>query len=331
MTLPRRRLLAGAGLMAPALAAPALLSSGPARAQAPWPNRPVRMVVPFPGGGATDVTARVVCERLSALLGQPVVVDNRPGAGGILGSDMVAKAEPDGHTLLTCTIGTASINQFLYSKMPYDPAKDLTSVALANSLANVVVVPASSEMRSLAQLIEASKKTEMNYGTPGNGTSGHMCAELLKSRSGAKFAHVPYRGSATVMPDLIAGRIELAIDNLPPYLPHIQEGRLRALAVTSKTRWFALPEVPTVIESGVPDFEAEAWFGFQAPSRTPKPVLDRLAAMILDILREPAVIARLREVGSEPRPLGPAEFQAFIKAEDAKWREVVRVSGARLD
>ncbi|WP_235035548.1 tripartite tricarboxylate transporter substrate binding protein [Roseomonas sp. 18066] len=327
MTLPRRRLMAGAGLMA----ASGLLAPAISRAQPAWPSRPVRMVVPFPGGGATDVTARVVCERLSALLGQPVVVDNRPGAGGILGSDMVAKAEPDGHTLLTCTIGTASINQFLYSKLPYDPAKDLTSVALANSLANVVVVPASSEIRSLQQLIEGSKKTEMNYGTPGNGTSGHMCAELLKSRTGAKFMHVPYRGSATVIPDLMAGRIELAIDNIPPYLPHIQEGRLRAIAVTSKERWFALPNVPTVIESGVADFQAEAWFGFQAPSRTPKPILDRLSSLILDIVREPAVIARLRDVGSEPRPLGPAEFNAFIKAEDAKWQEVVRVSGAKLD
>lgn len=326
MSLSRRHVLAGASLLAlPVLARPGLL-----RAQPAYPNRPVRMVVPFPGGGATDVTARVVCERLSALLGQPVVVDNRPGAGGLLGSDMVAKAEPDGHTLLTCTIGTASINQYLYSKMPYDP-KELTSVAMANSLANVVMVPASSSIRTLQQLLDSSKTTDMNYGTPGNGTSGHMCAELLKSRTGAKFMHVPYRGSASVIPDLIAGRIELAIDNIPPYLPHIQEGRLRALAVTSKARWFALPEIPTVAESGVAGFEAEAWFGFQAPARTPKPVLERLSKHVLDILQEPAVIARLRDVGSEPRPLGPVEFDGFIKAENAKWQEVVRVSGARLD
>lgn len=323
MTLSRRLVLAGAGL----LATPAL-----PRAQPAYPNRPIRLVVPFPGGGATDVTARVLAERLTQMLGQPVVVDNRPGAGGILGCDMVAKAEPDGHTLLTCTIGTASINQYLYSKLPYDP-RDLTSLALANSLANVITVSADSPIKTFADLLQHAKAHpgDLNYGTPGNGTSGHMCAELLKSRTKTDIAHVPYRGSASVIPDLLAGRLDLAVDNLPPYLPHIQEGRLRALAVTSKQRWFALPDVPTVAESGVEGFEAEAWFGIQAPAKTPRPILERVSGHILEILKEPAVVAKLREVGSEPRPLGPEAFDSFIQAENAKWKEVVRVSGAKLD
>ncbi|MDQ1080289.1 tripartite tricarboxylate transporter substrate binding protein [Pseudoroseomonas cervicalis] len=327
MTLTRRLVLAGAGL----LATPALLrSQAQAQAQANYPNRPVRMVVPFPGGGATDVTARVISERLSQMLGQPVVVDNRPGAGGILGCDMVAKAEPDGHTLLMCTIGTASINQYLYSKMPYDP-KELAPVALVNSLANVITVPTNSPIRDFRQLLQMAKGQELMYGTPGNGTSGHMCGELLKFRTETKLTHIPYRGSATVIPDLLAGRIDLAVDNLPPYLPHIQEGRLRALAVTSRNRWFALPEVPTVAEMGVADFEAEAWFGVQAHARTPKAITDRVSKLVLDITGEPAATARLRDVGSEPRPLDAAAFGAFIERENTKWREVVRVSGARLD
>ncbi|MFC7607263.1 Bug family tripartite tricarboxylate transporter substrate binding protein [Teichococcus aestuarii] len=213
MTLSRRLVLAGSGLLAaPLLAVPGLL-----RAQTTFPNRAVRLVVPFPGGGATDVTARVVAERLSAMLGQPVVVDNRPGAGGMLGSDMVAKADPDGHTLLMCTIGTASINQFLYSNMPYQVSA-LTELALVNSLANVVTVPADSPLKTFKDLLEKAKaqKGTLTYGTPGNGTSGHMCGELLKSRTGTDIIHVPYRGSATVIPDLLAGRIDMAIDNLPP-------------------------------------------------------------------------------------------------------------------
>jgi len=323
--LTRRLVLAaGAGL----LATPALL-----RAQTAFPNRPIRLIVPFPGGGATDVTARVLAERLSPMLGQPVVVDNRPGAGGILGCDAAAKSDPDGHTLLMCTIGTASINQYLYSKLPYDPAKDLTNLALANSLANVITVPADSKAKTLKDLLDMAraKPGMLNYGTPGNGTSGHMCAELLKTRAKVNVSHVPYRGTSAVIPDLIAGRLDLAVDNIPSYLPHIQEGRLRALAVTSKGRWFALPDVPSVAESGIEDFEAEAWFGVQAPAKTPKPIVERVSNHILDILKQPEAIARLRDIGSEPRPMGPAEFDRFVQAENQKWQEVVRISGAKLD
>jgi tripartite-type tricarboxylate transporter receptor subunit TctC len=325
LTITRRTAL-GAALAAP------LVLPGAARAQAWAPTRPVRLVVPFVGGGATDLTARLIAERLGPMLGQPVVVDNRPGAGGNLGADIVAKSDPDGHTLLMCTIGTASINQFLYSRMPFRP-EDLAAVALVNMVANGIVVNPNVPARSFQELIGHAKQNpgRLNYGTPGNGTSGHMSGEYLKVRAGIDITHVPYRGTGAVIPDLLSGTLQVAVDNLPAYIPHIREGRLRLLAVTSRERWFTNPEVPTVIESGIPGFEAVAWFGVQAPARVPAPVLQRYADAIAEISRDPAVVARQREIGAEPRPLGPAEFEAFIRAENEKWREVVRVSGARLD
>ena len=322
-------------LALPFLAAPAVV-----RAQPAFPNRPIRIIVPFPAGGATDLTARVIAERMPALLGQPgepsrfpVVVDNRPGAGGNLGSDVVAKAEPDGHTILCCTIGTASINQFLYTKLPYDPARDLARIALVNEVANGIVVAADSPFRTLADLLAAAKARpgKLNYGTPGNGTSGHLCGEYLKTKAGVNLTHIPYRGTSGVIPDVLGGRVEVAIDNLPGYLPHIKEGRMRALAVTSSERWFSLPEVPTVSQAGVPDFEAVAWFGFQAPARIPKAVQERLADAVLGAVAEPATADRLREIGSAPKALGPAAFDRYIAAENNKWREVVRSAGAKLD
>jgi len=322
MSLPRRLALASA------LALPFI---GTARAQ--WaPSRAVRIIVPFQGGGATDLTARLLAERLAPLLGQPVVVDNRPGAGGNLGADMVAKADPDGHTLLMCTIGTASINQFLYRSMPFRP-EDLAAVALVNLVANAIVLHPAVPARTFAEFVAFAKANpgRLNYGTPGNGTSGHLSGEYLKVRAGIEITHVPYRGTGGVVPDLLGGNIQMAVDNLPAYLPHVRAGTLRLLAVTSAERWFAVPEVPTVQESGVPGFEAVAWFGVQAPARMPAAILDRYASAIAEVSRDPAMIARQREIGAEPRPLGPAAFEAFIRAESDKWREVVRISGARLD
>jgi tripartite-type tricarboxylate transporter receptor subunit TctC len=323
MSLNRRALL-GATLALPAL--------GSARAQGWAPTRPVRLVVPFQGGGATDLTARLLAERMGPMLGQPVVVDNRPGAGGNVGAEVVARSDPDGHTLLMCTIGTASINQFLYARLPFRP-EDLSAVALVNLVANGIVVNPSVPARDFAAFVAYAKANpgRLNYGTPGNGTSGHMSGEYLKVRAGIDITHVPYRGTGGVIPDLLSGTLQVAVDNLPAYIPHIREGRMRLLAVTSKDRWFTNPEVPTVIESGIAGFEAVAWFGVQAPGRTPPAILNRYAEAILEISRDPAVIARQREIGAEPRPLGPAAFEAFIQEENAKWREVVRVSGAKLD
>ena len=324
MTAITRRAALGA---LPLLAAPLPLSAQPA-----WPNRPIRLVVPFQGGGATDVTARVIAERLSTTLGQPMVVDNRAGAGGNIGAEHVAKSDPDGHVLLMGTIGTATINQFLYSRMPYRQ-EDLVPVALVNQVANGIIVNPDVRATNLAELIALAKAQPgaLNYGTPGNGTSGHLSGEYLKTRAGIDLQHVPFRGTGGVIPELLAGRVQVAVDNLPAYLPHVAAGRLRLLCVTSRNRWFSVPETPTVAESGIAGFEAVAWFGIQAPARTPRPVIERLSAAVLQAVAEPAIQAKLREVGSEPRPLGPAEFGAFIAAENEKWREVVRVAGARLD
>ena len=320
----RRRALLGTALALPALSQ--------ARAQAWNPSRPVRLVVPFVGGGATDLTARLIAERLTPMIGQPVVVDNRPGAGGNLGADIVAKSDPDGHTLLMCTIGTASINQFLYSRMPFRP-EDLAAVALVNLVANAIVVNPNVPARNFAEFVAHAKQNpgRLNYGTPGNGTSGHMSGEYLKVRAGIDITHVPYRGTGAVIPDLLSGTLQVAVDNIPAYIPHIREGRMRLLAVTSRERWFSFPETPTVIESGIPGFEATAWFGLQAPARMPAPILQRYAEAVREISRDPAVIARQREIGAEPNFLGPNEFEAFIRAENEKWREVVRISGAKLD
>ncbi len=319
-----RRLLLGAALAVPALHR--------ASAQGWAPTRPVRVIVPFQAGGATDLTARLIAERLSPVLGQPVIVDNRPGAGGNLGAEAVAKADPDGYTLLMATIGTASINHFLYSRLPYR-REDLAAVAMVNQVANGVLVNPSLPVRSFQDFVAYAKANpgRLNYGTPGNGTSGHLSGEYLKARAGIQMTHVPYRGTGGVIPDLLAGNIQVAVDNLPAYLPHVREGRIRLLAVTSGERWFTAPETPTVQESGIPGFEAVAWFGLQVPARTPNEVLDRYSSAVLEILREPAVVAKLRELGSEPRPLGPAAFDRFIAEESEKWREVVRISGARLD
>jgi tripartite-type tricarboxylate transporter receptor subunit TctC len=266
------------------------------------------------------------------MIGQPVVVDNRPGAGGNLGADIVAKSDPDGHTLLMCTIGTASINQFLYSRMPFRP-EDLSAVALVNLVANAIVVNPNVPARNFAEFVAYAKQNpgRLNYGTPGNGTSGHMSGEYLKVRAGIDITHVPYRGTGAVIPDLLSGTLQVAVDNIPAYIPHIREGRMRLLAVTSRERWFSFPETPTVIESGIPGFEATAWFGLQAPARMPAPILQRYAEAVREISRDPAVVARQREIGAEPNFLGPNEFEAFIRAENEKWREVVRISGAKLD
>ncbi|WP_424814625.1 Bug family tripartite tricarboxylate transporter substrate binding protein [Roseococcus sp. YIM B11640] len=317
-----------------ALAFPTLALPAAALAQGGWaPTRSMRLIVPFAAGGATDVMARIIAERLGQMLGQPCVVENRPGAGGNVGVEVVAKGDADGHTLLMCTIGTASINQFLYPRLPFDPVKDLTAIALASLVTNAVIVNPDVRATSIRELIDLAKRDPggLNYGTPGNGTSGHICGEYFKNRTGTDMGHVPYRGTGALIPDLLAGRIQLTFDNLPAYIPHLREGRLRILAMTSKERWFAMPEVPTVAESGVENFEAVAWFGLQAQARTPRPAIDRLTAAVQEICREPATIAKFRELGAMPSQLGGADFDRFIAAENEKWGGVVRAAGIRLE
>ena len=322
-----------------AAVAASLLAAPAAHAQAAWPARPIRLIVPFTPAGTTDIAARILAERLSQRLGQQVVVENRPGAGGNVGSDVVAKAEPDGYTLLMCTVSSGAINYSLYgARMPYKP-EDLAAVGLVLRVPNLIFVTPSLPVRTLRELVDYAKARsgQLNIGSSGLGTSLHLTGELLKSVAGIDLIHVPYRGSGPMLQEVIAGRIEVAVDNLPSVIGHVKEGRLRPLALTARERSPALPEVPTTAEAGFPEVEATAWFGVQAPARTPRAIIDRLGAEVDAVVKEPATWARYAELGGMKPGLTPEDgttpeaFEAFIRAEIAKWAEVVRKSGAKLE
>jgi tripartite-type tricarboxylate transporter receptor subunit TctC len=251
-------------------AAAALVLVSPAQAQT-WPTKPVRLVVPFAPGGTTDILARLVGQKLSELYGQQFVIENRGGAGGNIGAEIVAKSAPDGYTIMMGTPGTQAINQYVYRTMPYDTVKDFAPVSLVALVANVLAVNPSVPAKDLKELIALAKAKPgtLNFATPGNGTTGHLSTELLKTMAGIALVHVPYRGSGPALQDLLAGQVQMTIDNIPSALPHIQAGNLRALAVTSSKRWFALPNVPTMAEAGVAGYEATSWFVIVAPARTP--------------------------------------------------------------
>ena len=309
-----------------------LTMAGPAGAQ-DYPTKPIRLVVPFAAGGATDVLARLVGERLTASLGQQVVVDNRPGAGGNIGSDIVARAEPDGYTILMGAVGTHAINPSLYPKMPYDPVKDFAPVTLVASVPNVLVVNPEVPANSVQELIDLAKAKpgELNFASSGNGTSIHLSGELFKAMTGTDIVHVPYKGSGPAVTDLLGGQVQMMFDNMPSSLPHVKAGKLRALGVTSAARSPALPEVPTIAEAGVPDYDATSWFGIQAPAGTPEPVVARLQGAIVQALGEPEMRQRMADLGAEPVGDTPAEFGRFIAAEIAKWAKVVNDAGVKLE
>jgi tripartite-type tricarboxylate transporter receptor subunit TctC len=312
----------------------AALLVAPAAVQAQqWPAKPVRFVVPFPAGGTTDILARLVGQHLSETLGQQFVIENRAGAGGNVGTEAVAKADPDGHTILMATIGTHSINPSIYAKLPYDPVKDFAPVSLVALVANVLVVHPSVEAKNVQELIALSKRTpgKLNFGTPGNGTSGHLSGELFKSLTGADLTHIPYRGSAPMLQDLLAGQVQLSFDNLPSALPHIRAGALRALGVTTPERWPAAPELPTVAEQGVPGYNATAWFAVYAPARTPPAIVTRLSQEIDRGIKTPALAAKMREQGAEPVGGPPDELAAFMASELQKWAKVAKEAGAKVD
>jgi len=330
MAVLRRPLIAGL------LALPAV-----ARAQdAPWPTRPIRMIVNFPPGGTTDIAGRIFAERLHARLGQPVPVENRAGATGNIGAEAVARAAPDGYTVLTTAVSPAAINYALFgARMPFRP-EDLAAVGLYLRVPNVIMVHPSQPMRTIQDLVEAARARPgvLNYGSAGSGGSPHMSMEMFKLRAGGlQITHVPFRGAGPMLIEAVGGRLEVSVDNIPSSLGHIRDGRLRALAVTGHVRSAVLPDVPTLAETVVPGFEATAWFGMQAPARTPRPIIERLGAEIDAIGKEPAVRARLAALGADPPNLtpdggtSPATFEAFIKAVIEKWAEVVRASGARID
>jgi tripartite-type tricarboxylate transporter receptor subunit TctC len=300
---------------------------------ADYPARPVRFVVPFPPGGNTDILARTLANALADMWKQQLVIDNRGGAAGGIGTDLVAKSAPDGYTILLGTIGSISINPSIYKNLPYDPLRDLAPITLMSSNPLVMMLHPSVPAKSVKELIALAKARPqaLTYGSGGSGTSTHLAVELFKHMAGIQATHVPYRGAALASPALLGGEVSMLFDNLAPALPHIRSGRVRALAVTSTQRSSVLPDMPTVQESGLPGYEVTGWYGVLAPAGTPAAILSKLHADVVSALKLPEVMTRLRNDGAEPVGSTPAEFVQFIRAETKKWAEVVKISGARVD
>jgi tripartite-type tricarboxylate transporter receptor subunit TctC len=298
-----------------------------------YPTKSIRLIVPFPPGGPADILSRAIGQKLTDSWGQQVVVDNRAGAGGTIGSDLAAKGAPDGYTLLMGFVGTHAINPSLYSSLPYDVVKSYEPVSLVATATIILVLHPSLPAKSVKELIAVakSKPGELTFGSPGNGTPQHLAGELFNTMAGVKMTHVPFKGAVPAINDLLGGRISLIFSSAPPALPHVASGKLRALAVTSARRSSVSPDLPTVSESGLPGFEVINWYGVLAPARTPKSIVDKLNAEITRITNMPDVKERLSTVGIEALSSTPAQFAAFIKEETAKWAKVVKFSGARLD
>lgn len=329
MSLSRRSLIA----LSAALTLPATTW-----AQSGWPTKPVRIVVPFAPGGTTDILARLLAPELAKVFGQQFIVDNRGGAGGNIGADHVAKSANDGYTLLMGTVGTHGINKSLYTRLPYDPQKDFAPITLVAGVPNVMVMNAATAQRlgisSVQDFIRYAKSNpgRLNMASSGNGTSIHLAGELFKAKTGIFMLHIPYRGSAPAIRDLLAGTMDVMFDNLPSAMPHIQAGTLKAFAVTSAVRSQALPDLPTVAEAAnLPDFEASSWFGLLAPAGTPADIVNRLHEETAKALKSAEITSRLGALGAIPGGTTPAEFSRQIAAEIAKWAPVVQASGARVD
>jgi tripartite-type tricarboxylate transporter receptor subunit TctC len=323
MGLNRRAILVALG---------ALLFGGTATAQV-YPSRPVKIVVPFPAGGSNDIIARILAQKLNERTGQPFLIENRGGAGGNIGSDAVATSEADGYTLLLTAPPPLTINAALYKNLPYDPAKAFAPISLVASVPIVLAVHPSVEANNVGELIALAKAKPgtLNFGSSGNGSTNHLAGELLKSMTGINIVHLPYRGAAPAMNDLIAGHIPMMFDNIPAVLPQVQGKAIKAIAVAGAKRATALPDVPTVAESGVPGFEASAWFGLVAPAKTPAPVLAKLASEVEAILKMPDVQKRFTELGAEPGSISGAAFGRFLAEETTKWTKIIQSSGATIN
>jgi tripartite-type tricarboxylate transporter receptor subunit TctC len=309
------------------------VSAGTAGAQSSFPSKPVRMVVTFPTGGAPDILARTISEKINPAWGQTVIVDNKPGAGGNIGAEFVARAASDGYTMVMGTVGTHSINGALYAKMPYDMVKDFSPITLIASTPNLLVVNNDVPAKNLAELIALAKAKpgQLTFGSPGIGTSVHVSGELFNSLAGVKTTHVPYKGRQMAIPDLLGGTITMMFDNMPSALPVVKEGKLRAIGVTSAKRSPSAPDVPTIAEQGLPGFEATSWFAVFAPAGTPRPIVDQLHAEFVRIFNLPDVQAKLKTLGLEPILGGPDELARVQQAEIAKWAKVVKDSGAKAE
>ncbi len=314
------------------IAASAWLMSGVALAQT-YPTKPVRMIVPFPPGGATDLLARVVAQKLSESLGHQVVVDNRPGAGGTIGSRLMLDAQPDGYTILTSTVSTHAIGPHLYAKPPYDPMKDFAAITELSSTPTVLMVSGTLPAASLKDFIALAKARagQLNYGSSGVGTQFHLSGELLKLQTGINMTHIPYKGTALVYPDLFSGQVSMLFDTLSVAIPFIKAGRVKALGVTGTQRTPALPDVPTIAEAGVPGFYAGLWLGMWGPAKLPRDITERLSADAAKLLKLPDVKERLASQGMEPIGNTPAQFAEFVRKENETWSKVVKAAGVKAE
>ena len=320
-------------MMLAAVATGLPLVAGAAFAQGNYPAKPIRLIVPFPPGGGTDILARVIGQKLSESLGQPVVVENKPGAGGNIGVDAVAKAQPDGYSIVIGQTSNLAVNPTLYPKLPYNPLKDLAPISLVASAPLVMVVAANSPFKSLDDVVKAAKAKpgDVTFASPGSGTVAHLSGELLQRAANVKFQHIPYKGAAQALTDLMGGQVQLYMSSVPTALAQIKGGRLRALVVTSSKRLPDLPDVPTVAESGFKDFESSTWFGFLARAGTPQPIIARLNAETNRVLQTPEVREKIASEGAEILSGTPEQFTELLKQEIEKWGRVVKESGAKVD
>ncbi len=309
------------------------LGSAAAWAQDKWPSKPISYIVPFPAGGTTDILGRLIGQKLGAALGTTIVIENKGGAGGSVGSEVAARAPADGYTLLGGTISSHAINVSLYPKLGYDPIKSFSPVVLIGSNPVVLIVKADSPYKTLQDVLAAAKAKPrtISSASAGNGTSQHMTLELLGFKSSTQFVHVPYKGSGPAIQDVIGGQVDMMFDTTVVAGPHIQSGKVRAIAVSSAKRLESLPNVPTISESGVPGFEVVSWQGIFVPAGAPKPIVDRLHAEIMKILQTPEMQDRLKSLGMQPSSMTPDQVSAFQKAEVEKWAQVIKAAGIKLE
>ena len=298
-----------------------------------YPTRPIRIMVAYTPAGTTDILARLIGQKMTETWGQPVIVENRPGANGNIGTELAARATPDGYSILMATAATHSINNTLYPKLTWDAVKDFAPVSLVALVPNIMVVNPSVPVKSVKELVAHARANpgKLAHGSPGYGSTAHLSMELFKSLTGITMTHVPYKGSAGVLADVMAGQIALTMDNIPVYLPQVRAGKIRALAMSSAKRAASAPDIPTMAEAGVAGLEAVSWFGLVAPAATPKPIVEKLSVETARILRLADVNKRISELGAEPVGGTPQEYAAFIEAEIVKWRKVIKDAGVRLE
>ena len=321
---PWRR-LGAAGLVA--------LAAATSAAAQEYPDRPIHLVVPFPPGGGADILARTVMPRVAQALGKPIVIDNKPGAGGNVGAEFVARAAPDGYTLLYGTNGTHAINAALYRNLRFDPVKDFIPVSRMTTIAAMLIVNPQFPPTTVEELVRYAKANpgKVNFASAGNGTTSHLAGELFKTMAGVDIVHIPYRGGAMAMTDLIGGQVQMMIDVMPNAYPPAKDGRVRGIAVATASRYPGAPEYPTIAESGLPGFEASAWDGIFVPAGTPAPIVARLNAAIREALEDPQIAEALRARGAQPMPTTPEAFARHIAESSEKWTRAVRASGAKID